>query len=156
MKKYSKKGVSPVIATVLLIAIIIVIALIIFLWLKGLTEEAVTKFDKNVELVCEDIGFDSSYSGGELVISNIGNVPIYEIKIKIQKDRSFEIKNIRDLLNNNWPEKGLNPGRVFSEAIDIGVDAQSIIIIPVLIGSAQSGEQAYTCDESRFGKEIIL
>jgi len=40
-----KKGVSPVIATVLLIAMVVVIALIIFLWFRGLTKEAITKFD---------------------------------------------------------------------------------------------------------------
>jgi len=40
-----KKGLSPVIATMLLIAIVVVIGLIIFLWFRGMTEEAITKFD---------------------------------------------------------------------------------------------------------------
>ena len=38
----NKKGVSPVIATVLLIAIVIVIGLIIFLWFRSLTKDALT------------------------------------------------------------------------------------------------------------------
>ena len=149
----SNKGVSPVIATVLLIAMVIVIGLIIFLWLRGLTQEAVTKFDKNVELVCNDVQFESSYSGGILTISNIGNVPIYEIKIKIQQDKSYETKKL-DALSGKWPDAGLNPGRIFSDSINL--NAKSIVLIPVLIGNAKSGEKSYVCDESRYGQEITL
>ena len=42
-----KKGLSPVIATVLLIGIVIALALIIFLWFRGTMKPAITKFDKN-------------------------------------------------------------------------------------------------------------
>ena len=46
-----KRGVSPVIATILLIGIVIVIALIVFLWLRGMQQEAITKFEgMNVEI----------------------------------------------------------------------------------------------------------
>lgn len=153
IKSLNKKGVSPVIATILLIGVVIVIGLIIFLWLRGLTQEAVTKFDKNVELVCDDVQFDGSYSGGILTISNIGNIPIYEVKIKILKDKNYETKNL-NTLTGKWPDAGLNPGRVFSDNIDI--EAESIILIPILVGSAQSGEKSHTCDELRYGQEIIL
>src|SRR3989344_4073857 len=75
----SKRSVSPVIATILLIALVIIIALIVFQWMKGFTKEAITKFDgTNIELVCNDVQFEASYSNGNLVISNIGNVPIYD------------------------------------------------------------------------------
>lgn len=153
IKPLKKRGVSPVIATVLLIGIVIVIAMIIFLWLRGLTQEAVIKFDKNVELVCGDVKFDAAYSGGKLTISNIGNVAIYEIKIKILQDKSFETKNL-NALSSQWPSSGLNPGRIFSE--NVVLNAKSIIIIPVLVGSGESGEKSYTCDEAQFGREIIL
>jgi|TARA_Y100000310_G_scaffold344913_1_gene460478 flagellin-like protein len=148
----NKKGVSPVIATVLLIGIVIVIALIIFLWLRGLTQEAVIKFDQNVELVCDEIEFDADYSVGSLTISNIGNIPIYEMKIKSLEDTSFETQDL-NTLSVNWPDAGLNPGRVFSDSIS--TTANSMILIPVLIGSAESGEKPFTCDESRHGKEIF-
>ena len=153
IKPLNKRGVSPVIATILLIGIVIVIGLIIFLWLRGLTQEAITKFDKNVELVCDDVQFDGSYSGGTLTVSNIGNIPIYEIKIKILQDKNYETKNL-NTLTGEWPDAGLNPGRVFSD--NINIVAESIILIPVLVGSAESGEKSYTCDESRHGLEIIL
>ena len=68
----NKKGVSPIIATILLIALTIIIALIVFQWMKGFTKEAITKFDgTNIELVCNDVQFEASYSNGNLVISNI-------------------------------------------------------------------------------------
>ncbi len=78
-----KRGISPVIATVLLIAMVVVIGLIVFLWFRGMIEEEGTKFGKNVKLVCDDVNFEASYSGGVLSILNIGNTPIYKMKIKI-------------------------------------------------------------------------
>src|SRR3989344_782855 len=74
-----KKGVSPVIATVLLITMVIIIGLIIFLWIKGLVIEGCEKFDKACELNCEDVMFDADYSNGILAVSNTGNVPIFRV-----------------------------------------------------------------------------
>jgi len=142
IRPIKKRGVSPVIASVLLIGMVVVIGLIIFLWLRGLTQEAVVKFDKNVELVCADLKFDTEYSGNKLTVSNIGNVAIYEIKVKMIQDKSFDTQNIKTL-TSKWPSAGLNPGRVFSENININAGIDSLVIIPVLI-------------ESRFGREIIL
>ncbi|MAG78897.1 hypothetical protein CMI40_00795, partial [Candidatus Pacearchaeota archaeon] len=45
--RINKKGVSPVIATVLLVAIVVIIGLIIFQWFRGMTQESIIKFDKN-------------------------------------------------------------------------------------------------------------
>ena len=105
----SKKGVSPVIATVLLIGLVMVITLIIFLWFKGLTQEAIVKFDKNVELVCDEVKFEADYSNGILSISNIGNVPIYGIKVKISESGNYETKGLKDL--SEWTNAGINQGR---------------------------------------------
>ena len=86
-----KKGLSPVVATVLLISIVIAIAVIVFLWLRGFAGEAVTKFDgTNVELVCRDVEFKADYAGGQLSISNTGNVPIYNFKVKVTSQAGFE------------------------------------------------------------------
>jgi len=106
-----KKGVSPVIATVLLIAMVVVIALIIFLWFRGLTKEAITKFDgQNIELVCMDVSFEASYSSGVLYIANLGNVPIFGMKMKILSDGSYQTVD----LSSGWPTSGLNQGATYS------------------------------------------
>jgi flagellin-like protein len=136
-----KKGVSPIIATVLLISIVVVLGLIIFLWFRGITEEAVTKFGgTNINLVCADVSFEASYSAGTLVISNIGNVPIYDMKVEETKD----ISSI-----SSWPGSGLNPGAIFSEDIgsEIGSDVEGLKLTPVLIGESDKGEKTVMCEK---------
>lgn len=151
----SKKGVSPVIATVLLISIVLVIGLIIFLWARGFVAEEGTKFGKNIKLVCEDIEFKATYSGGTLNIINEGNVPIFRVKVKISQEAGYTTKDITEL-SSNWPDVGLNQGGTFSGNIGSEVSgAQKIKIIPVLIGKSGKGEKVYLCEE-QFGHEIEL
>lgn len=161
--KIKKRGISPVIASVLLVVIVLIIALIVFLWLKGITKEAVVKFDKNVELVCEDLVFDVKYTDlQKLQVANNGNVPIYNLKIKIYDSltKTTELKEINDLIStgNKYPVSnyGLQAGKtgIYSIPFDDGVNR--IIVIPVLRGSSDSGEKDYVCDENRYGKEIII
>ncbi len=151
-----KRGISPVIATVLLIAMVLVIGLIVFMWLRGLTQEAVTKFEgENIELACDDVQFSASYSEGFLFISNTGNIPIYEINLKILREGSHETKNLKDV-SINWPDLGLNQGGTFSGDISSEVsDTNEIILIPILLGRSGEGERTFTCDE-QFGYNIII
>jgi len=140
MKK--RKGLSPVIATVLLIAIVIVIGLIVFLWFRGITKEAITKFDgRNIKLFCEEVQLEATYSGGYVYISNSGNVPIYKIKAKITSDGSYST----EILEEGWPETGLLQGGTYTGRISPG---EELLLIPVLVGETSSEEEkAYTCEE---------
>ncbi|MCR4327202.1 MAG: hypothetical protein NUV46_01325 [Nanoarchaeota archaeon] len=150
-----KRGLSPVIATVLLIAIVVIIALIVFLWLRGITGEAITKFDgKNVQLVCDEVMFNAEYSGGNIYISNIGNVPIYRFKAKVSGEGSHSTVIVGEG-DSEWPKDGLNQGGTYSGNLS-AANANSILLIPVLIGKTQSEEKkSYTCEE-RQGKEISV
>lgn len=159
-RKKNLRGVSPVIATVLLIAMVVVIALIVFLWFRGLTEESITKFGgTNVKIVCGDIQFDASYLGGILSLSNTGNVPIFGIKAKVSSQGGHETKDLRDFENIAWPTVGLPQGGVFSGDISIdgvGVgSADDVVLIPVLRGKAEKGEKIYVCEE-QYGKDILI
>ena len=155
MKKWlNNKGVSPVIATILLVGIVMVMGLIIFVWLRGLAGETITKFDKNAELVCGEIQFEASYSIGELSISNIGNIPIFQMKVKIYNKGNFETSNL-NTLTESWPDVGLNQGTSFSDTISFS-DAEKIVLIPVILGSSKDGKKTFTCDVARFGYEISL
>ncbi len=148
----NKRGISPVIATVLLIAMVVVIGSIVFLWFRGMVQEEATKFGKNVKLVCDDINFEASYSGGILSIVNTGTIPIYRMKLKILKEGSHETKD----LAGNWPGLGLNQGGTFSGDISGEVEgANKIIVLPVLMGSSSEGKKSYICEE-QYGYEIIL
>ena len=155
MRKYRrKKGVSPVIATVLLIAMVVVIALIVFLWFRGLTEEAITKFGgTNVKLVCSDVSFDASYLAGTLSLLNTGNVPIFGIKAKISSQGSYETKDLRDFVD--WPKVGLPQGGVFSGETGVEFSDAEVVLIPVLRGKSDKGEKIYVCEE-QYGKEILI
>ena len=153
----NKRGVSPIIATVLLISIVIVIALIIFFWFKGFIKEPITKWDKNIELSCKDVQFDASYSNSSgLQIFNKGNVPIFEVKVRIYKNKGYSTEHLSSG-QDNWPDVGLNQGDSFSGELKTSTEgASKIIVIPVLIGKSKNGKrETFTCDE-QYGKEISL
>ena len=150
-KNFRKRGISPVIATVLLIAMVVVIGVIIFLWFRGMTEEVITKFGgTNIELVCNDVAFDASYLGGTLSLSNKGNVPIYGMKIKICGEKSHNTVNLD-------PFQGLNQGEAFSGDISDEVgSSKNIVLIPVLLGSSEEGKKIFVCDEKLHGYELLI
>lgn len=157
----NKRGVSPVIATVLLIAIVVIIALIIFLWFRGLIKEEGTKFNKNVKLVCPDVKFEAEYlsSTRKLNILNTEIVPIFRMKVKLIEGGSYETKDIKDIIDSgSWPPMGLNEGQPFSSTIkeDEINEKTSMILIPVLLAKSSKGEKIFTCEEERDGKEIDL
>ncbi|MFZ1971018.1 MAG: archaellin/type IV pilin N-terminal domain-containing protein [Candidatus Nanoarchaeia archaeon] len=148
----NKRGVSPVIATVLLIGIVIALGLIVFFWFKSFTQEAVTKFGgENVQLVCNDVKFDGSYSPTDksLAISNTGNVPIYNFNVQINGAAGAYTTQTISSLISTWPKIGINQGGVFSGNIpanDIPSGATGIVLIPILMGSSNGGQQqSYTC-----------
>jgi flagellin-like protein len=151
---HKKRGVSPVIATVLLIALVIVIAIIIFLWFKGMSKETIVKFETAVELVCDQVSFEADYSSNNLYISNTGNIPIYKMKIRIFKDRSYKTKELSS--GNNWPDIGINQGEAVECPITLDIDVNRIILIPVLLGESSRGKQTHDCDEDLYGYEIRI
>ncbi len=151
-----KRSVSPVIATILLVALVIIIALIVFFWMKGFTKEAITKSGgTNIELVCDDVQFDASYLDGTLTISNLGNVPIYNFDVKSEYTGGYDTFDLKEKLKDeNSDFAGLSQGGIFSETISI--DADTIILIPILLGVNKDGEQKTQACEERQGIEIFI
>ncbi|MFH1365231.1 MAG: archaellin/type IV pilin N-terminal domain-containing protein [archaeon] len=159
MKEVKKKGVSPVIATVLLIALVIVIALIIFLFMRGIGEEVITKFgDENIKLACQKVDFDASYFNGEIAVSNLGEVPIYDMKLKLVKEGSYETIGLKEVsVENEWPASGLTQGGVASVHLSNIEGIEKIIVNPVLIGKTKKGaKKAYNCEQGLYQSEIII
>lgn len=154
----NKEGLSPVITTVLLVALTIVITAIIFLWFRGMVQEGVTKFGKNIQLVCDDVQFDASYSSGTINIVNSGNVPLYTVNLKISSpDGSYQTKDIKDFdVGGTWPSSGLAQGATFSGNIggEVG-SANEITVLPVLIGTASSGKKTFLCG-GQYGKDLTF
>jgi len=155
-RKNKKRGLSPIITTVLLIALTIAITAIVFLWFRGMVGEKVIKFGKNVELVCDDVAFDASYSSGTLNIVNNGDVPIFRVNIKISQEGSYQTKDITEFNSGGtWPTTGLAQGGTFSGNIgsEIG-SANKISVLPILIGTSSKGKKTFVC-EGQYGKEVL-
>ena len=144
-----RRGLSPVVATVLLVGMVIVIALIIFLWIRGLQDEAITKFGKNIELVCYDVEFDASYSEGVVSVLNTGNVAVHEFKAKVGSGGSYSTVAVKGIQN-------LDSGMAGSGEVDVESGDEEIVLIPVLMGSSSKGEKTFVCDEDLHGKEVAL
>ena len=117
---------------------VIVIGLLICSWARGFQEEAVTKFGgENIELVCGDVTFNVDYSTSEriLFLSNFGNVPIFQIKARVQRDGSSELIGIDEISGAGWPNLGLPQGTTFSGNMGSSFDdAEKVLLIPVLRG----------------------
>ena len=148
------KAMSPVVATILLIAIVIIIAVIIFLWMKrAFVPEIIEKNGEDVaSIVCSKVKFRAEYSSGKLEISNDGNVPIQNIKLKIVSDGDTVEKELITM-GVDWPQFGLGKSRVYSSPgtfkskAGINAATDKIIVIPILRGTSKSGYQDKVCDE---------
>jgi hypothetical protein len=156
-KIVTKSGLSPVITSVLLIALVVVIISVIFLWFRGMVEEGVVKFEKNIQLVCDDVNFEATYSSGTLNIVNNGNVPIFKINLKIYNGGNYQTKSLESLDGGNaWPSTGLGQGATFSGNIgaDIG-SADKMVVLPILLGTSSKGKKTFMC-EGQYGQEIKI
>ena len=140
------KGVSPLMATVILIGIGIVLFGIVFFWLSSLISENVLKFGKPIETQCESLVFTASSTGDNVFINNQGNTPIAGIiaKAKINgKTLTSKAKN---------PADGAVAGGE-TDVINVSgggftfLNAQTKSITPILRGKTEKSEkvQRYIC-----------
>jgi flagellin-like protein len=153
--KRGKRGISPVVATVLLVLLVVILALIIFLWFRAITREAITKSGVNVEVICNDpaqVVFDASFAAGKLAIRNNGEIAIYDFLLKKKADGTTVSNRLRD---EDSSFDGLSSGQAGEFSID-AADSNEIVIIPVLLGQTQSGvNKEHECDE-RIGISLTI
>ena len=119
------------------------------MWFRSTLKPAILKFGENIELACEKVSFSADYSNGKLDLSNNGDIPISGMKIKISKQGSYTTEDINEIATG-W--NGLSKGGAFTSSLNIDANSiTEILVIPVLRGTSEEGEQDYVCDE-RFGK----
>ncbi len=138
-----KRGLSPIIATVLLISLTLIIAVIIFISAKSLISEKLLKFGEPIENSCERVNFNAEpiYSEGKINFVNRGNVPIYGIEIKKKNEGSVKI--VKSF------SKTIKTGETI--ALDLPNDlsqGEDIILTPILLGETKDSKQPYTCDNA--------
>jgi flagellin-like protein len=151
-----KRGLSPIIASVLLILLVLVLATIIFLWARGFISEQIEKFGNPVEQQCENIDFSVELIGGpaaySLEVANHGNVPIIYLDVKKTAGGNSEVQSFKSFR--------LYPNEAYKRGIDIEMEDGSIpeeaTIYPVLLGSVRGGKasKAFACVEQ--GKAITF
>jgi flagellin-like protein len=151
----NKKGLSPIVATSILIVIVIVLAIIILLWARGFIKEAVIKeiagSSKRAEEFCREIGmrgFVNEDLEETFGFENTGTIPIFAYRINLEESGSSKIIRVGN-------EKGgsVNPGSIVIITDSIVKDIQpyssydSVKIIPVLLGKVEGSTQSYDCPE---------
>lgn len=146
--RINKKGVSPLIATVILIGIAIVIFGIIFFWLRGMITEQIQKFGINIDTQCQKVAFSATRQGNNITVSNNGNIPVIGMNVKIKIDGKTLSKSIKKPIDGV-----ISPGEV--DVIIIGdstfnfAGAQKRTIAPVIQGKGvKTGKiSRYVCKE---------
>ena len=157
----NRKGLSPVIATVLLILMGVILAVIIFLWARSFVSETAQKDigegPEAVELFCDDIRFDAEayVDGSDVIVSvvNQGNIPLYGIEIKtrgIGYTKVIDARPFTDALTS-----GSNQQATFEkgEDLDKGVE---VLISPIILGKVGDTPKAYTCEEDVYSIQTTV
>jgi hypothetical protein len=93
----NKIGLSPVIATVLLISITIVLASVIFFQMRSFLGDQMRESDVILAQACKGVAFDLDYKivGNEvdLRVANRGNVPISDLNVKLVRGGESNLQN---------------------------------------------------------------
>lgn len=154
--KARKRGVSPVVATILLVMIVIILAIIILLWSRGFVKEAISKDiggdKKNIELFCKDVSIEPILddSSGDFGFKNVGVVPIYGFYLKTSKEGSTDSSKIDKPVSSGLPVMVSELG-----SYDGYSEYESISVIPILLGKKEktSSIEPYECPE-KYSTEI--
>ena len=149
------RGISPVVATALLITIALVLASIIFLWVRSVLEEQEQKFDEPVENACLDINFQAEALAGtqKIHIVNRGNVPLYGIEVRRQNKAKGEISFVATFRDGTNRDKTITKGS--SSSIDTRdstgapqiVLGDELLIQALVLGKKGSESVPHVCAE---------
>ena len=150
-----KRGLSPTVATVLLISIALILAIIIFIWARGFIGETLLKADEPIENSCEQVIFSAEAfaNGGEISLVNQGNIPIYEVAV--YKPALFGTSEI-DTLSGSGNDNLMLAGTTVTEYIgDDSIEVEDeLILTPIILGEDGDERKPYLCDRDLHGIRI--
>lgn len=142
---FDRRGLSPIVASSLMILLVLVLAVIVFLWARGFLGEQVEKFGRPIEEYCSEVNFEATRDGSTLELLNNGDVNIRHFDVKKFDGGSSEVSRL---------DFQLDSGDSKSEYITIemsdGSDPDRVVIYPALIGSIRGGgsNSVFTCMDS--------
>jgi flagellin-like protein len=138
----NKRGISPVIASVLMVLLVVVLAGMVFLWARGFISEQIEKFGAPIEQQCADISFEAVRIGNYLEVVNRGNVNIRSLDIKLIKGGTYEFHKF---------DFSVNAGTAVKEPVTLemrdNTAPDEIVLYPALIGNVvgESSNKVFTC-----------
>ncbi len=139
-----KRGLAPVVASVLMVLLVLVLAIIIFLWARGFIGEQVEKFGKPIEEYCDQVAFEVSVYDNELEIRNTGDVDVKHLDIKKIRGGDSEMETFNFQADAGESISGfmdfkMSDGRMPEDG--------GVIIYPALIGSirGEGSKSIFTC-----------
>ena len=155
----NKKGLSPVIATTLLVLMTVIIAVLIFVWVKSFFGEEIKKNlggeDELIQNFCERVQFTADVTvSGTITIQNSGEVPIYGIEVKkegLGSMKSLGIARSRD----GGTKSGDTEELIYSLGENTIVAKNNLVLVPILLGTTNEAKKSYPCD-SKFGVKVVV
>jgi hypothetical protein len=140
----NKRGLSPAIASVLMVLLVLVLASIIFLWARGFISEQIEKFGTPIEDACSLVSFEVNKLGeNKLEVINRGNINIRHLDIKLSDtEGNSEMRRF---------DFEVDVGEVIVRDILLkmtsGKDIESTIAYPALIGNVRGKDlnKVFTC-----------
>jgi flagellin-like protein len=145
------KGITPIIATVLLVAIVIILASIVYVWSFGFFKNGISKNGEPIERACEDALFEAqivnSTSGYFLDANHQGTVSIDGFDIRLISETRSDSVSVRFSLP-------LQPGQTNSSSLKEfktvyeSRPIKNVLVIPVLVGEQDGVPQEYRCPDS--------
>ena len=150
-EKRGKKGLSPIIATTLLVALVVIIALLIYVWAVYFVGEAIKKTvqgtSMGAEQVCGMVSLDANYQDNVLAVTNDADVPVNSIKIVVYgSDGSSNV-----ITKTGEP---IFPGAT-KEYDDVTGTITKMEIIPVILGEKGQEKKEYSCERYKKIVNII-
>lgn len=143
-----KRGIAPIISTVLLIALAIALVGLIFVWAKGFIGKSSEQGKNVLSVSCENVAFEADMEGSGIKIINEGNM---NISITIKKIAAGE-ESICEPEENG--ERVIITSQETKIIPDICSLSGNLDVIPVIVEKSADGEnEFYLCDE-RFGKVL--
>jgi len=149
---FNRKGISPVVATVLLVVLALVLAMIVFLWARGFVSEQIEKQGRPTDQVCKEVSFEvDGVQEGQIVnlqIVNRGNVPIYNFDIKFVGGGDSSIKTF---------DFGVDVGGATDrQQIPLVGEPSQIVLYPMILGAVRGKQvnKPVTCLDN--GKVVRL
>lgn len=139
-----KRGISPIIATAILVGVVVTLGVIVWLFTKGFVSELIMKDNAPVSTVCSDkVRISAEIMDGKLVVSNDGSVPIAGVMVETRQGGTAD---------REWENCPLDVGQSSAAWCDIIISStyyDEIKIIPSILGEGEKSgdEKLFMCEQ---------